>query len=487
MSLFNSTIKTWYISATLITLLNNSISHAEKSRQYQILSNVNTYNQNINKKSAGLQLNFNFWEENQYSIQNITPAITFSKAYGKSNIKTIYKDSLTSQIHYLNFRQDYSEYDTTDLLSNTALVRFHFKNRFSKYFFEKSSIYLGIDNKTSLILKYSQIEDYKSGINTEDLSDYLKDLLVSDWKNTKSSQINYNAIISPKFGIGRKIDNRPLLKTLLIEKLLLKRSVIKFPLSEISISNISSIIGKYTDKTIRVKENLDKLRKDINTIVTKDAAADKEMLRYLSPLDLKKILLVRYKKFSSGSSFNIHFPGNFNAQFKNTETSFPNDIYSKYDPIDTRESKFNYRQDLSLNLDLNKTFSKIFYLQTNAQRTLLSSDFSPDFKDSQDKIKWTNLLDIRWSSFLTILPHSNIHLSVGLKNLRTYLIIPNNPPEDIYTSINLFIEDYLEIESTLNYRFNLKSDNYNYFYSTNNYDMINYRKLAFKLILCYNF
>lgn len=487
MTSFNSYFKNTCVPAILLTLFFIFISNAEKSRESLILSKVNISHQNINYKSAGVQLNFNFWEQSHYTIQNITPSIIFNKVYGKSNNKTVYHDSLTTQIHYMNFRQDYKEYDTTDLLSNTALVRFYFKNRFNKYFFNQLPLHFGVNNSTSLIFKYSHIEDYKNGINTEGLSDYLKDLLVSDWENTKNSEINYGVVISPKIGIGRKNDQRSLLKALLIEKLLLKRLVIKFPLSEKSIHRITSIIDNYTDKNLRSKENLEKLRNEINIVVTKDAAADKEMLRYLSPLDLKKILLVRYNNISSGLSFNINFPGNFDAQFRNRETSYPHDIYNKYNDVDIKDTKFTYRQDLGLNLDLNKSFNRLFHLRANAQRTLLSTDFSPDFKDSENKIKWKNLLDIRWSSSITILPHSNLHIAIGLNNLRSYLCIPNNTPEDIYTSINIFIEDYLEIASTLNYRFKLKNDEYNYFYSINTYDMLNYRKLAFKLILCYNF
>lgn len=470
-----------------LTILNLIINiNAYNFRNNSLLNfNLNSPYSTHNR-SAIVSLKSNVIKEDSINSSLISPSLEFLR-FNEQYIKAYkYSDSLTFKLSFKNFRKEYNGLDSLDFLSRITSLNFCYNNSYSK-FSTNNKLYYGINNHSSSSIKQISQKDYSSNINPDNLSDELKDILAGNWEERSGFSASYSLSLTPHIGFGKIIDKSRILKTLYIERLLIKREVIKFSLSDKSIKEIANLIGLYTNTKLRNKEQLEEFRNKLNTIVSSDAAADKEMLRYISPLDLKKILLVRYKQLSKGNTLYISSASNFFANGKNIDVSYPYDLSNTYKSYKEKLSNVDFRQDLVLNGILNTSIGKSIFLKLSAQRIVLSTDISPDFKDSKGDIKWTNVLDVRWQGECNLLIHPSFYLSSGIENLRSYLIVPNNPPNNIFNSIHLNIENYLEIITTLRYHFNLENDPYHYLYNNSKTDFPEERKLVFTLFLCYNF
>lgn len=481
-----SNAKIFINAATFIICFSYISLFAEKSRTSQLINQSISKYYNIHDKSLSIDLNSNVRDNSIFKNINISPGIIFTHNFSLNTNLSQYSDSINCIFRFINQRLEYKKNDSTDVLQRMFPLIFKFNNHLSKYI-KSSPLFFGSDNSSEIRTSYNITENYSSDINPESLSDYLKDIIAGDWKKSKEFSLEYKLCFSPKLGIGRINDKSRTVKTLIIEDILLKRNVIKFPLSNKSIEELSSLIGEFTDKELRKKANLEKLRNKINIIVSSDASADKEMLRYISPLDLRKILLIRYHGLNSGSNLSINTSSILSNSLLSKDTKYPYDVFNKYNSFSSNRVKSKYRQDLLLKSSINGNINKYLFINLLGQRTLLSTDITPDFKNSSEDIKWINVLDTRWSFRANILLFPNFHVASGFDNLRTYLIIPNNPPENIFTSLHLFIEDYLEIRTILSYKFDIKDDPYLYLYNNQKTDFSEYRKLVFTLLLCYNF
>lgn len=471
----------------LSLIFTHTHSNAELSRDSKLLVEYNSIHFLKKEKSISTEFNGNINQNNDYSETRLFPKLSFSREKSKITQVKKYYEKIGSFLSYKSSRLESDHPDSINLLLQGLKLGFSYNNSFFKYSSHKENFFLGVSTTSDIYGQYQTKENYDTEFDPEIVSDNILDAFASNWIKEKSEKIYVNVKIDPKVGIGHINEKTTMLKALQVEKLLINREVIKFKLSDESLTSVANLISQYTDSKLRDIAGIEIFQNKLSTLISKDAASDREMMRYISPLDLKKILLVRHNYLKSGIKAEITSPINFTGIAENIDLKYPYDVFKRNNPYKDQTGSFKYRQDLMLKSKASKTLNKLLFLDFSASRILLSTDISPDFKKSNNTINWKNLLDIRWDLSTTFIPRYNLNIRAGINSLRTYLIVPNNVPYNTFLEFNFFIESYMKISAALNYNFDTSDDPYMYLYYSKDLLYEDYRKLAFKLLLCYNF
>lgn len=319
-------------------------------------------------------------------------------------------------------------------------------------------------------------QDYSS------LDPYLEPELKADHYTKKTETLSGEIALSAGLGIGQQTNMTPLLKVLQLEKKLLKDNAINFKLSTKTIRSLAALFSKNSTHKITTLKNSKIFKSKVDSIIIRDAAAQKDKLRYISFLDIKKIIFNRMPDFVSKPRFTLITRNRSTPKAKKNTKTYP---HSKTRP-DTNSNvyEFDYNHLFAFDFNWGTALSPLCFFQIHSYRNLFSTDTDIDFYKSKE-IMWDNIFDIRWDAAISFFPKHWFLAQAGITNTPSWIIIPRKPPYTYFLDLNLYIEDYMAIKTLISYS-NPHTPHESYNFWITPYSKVS-EGLLFSISIIYNF
>ncbi len=291
---------------------------------------------------------------------------------------------------------------------------------------------------------YSNTKGYDPDFVSEELSQFLKE----DWIIEQQLNTTFFIDVSAGVGIGKPPNLLPVYQVFKLEKELLKRGVAGFPLSDRTIIAIAELLAKNNTYKFKKLEKTKEFKKKLDAVIVDDEAVEKKSLRYISPLDIKKILLCNVPLFRSKPRLQLVTTSRMIPALTRNETTFPYDSLKLHNDTVYTDATFRYKHSLGMAVSWGIPLTAIWFLDMKAERNLLSTDRGIDLYTAADSINWDEVLDIRFSLQTSLWLTNWLLFQTGFTSLPTWVGIPNRGPYYTYLNGNIFIEDYLTITAT---------------------------------------
>ena len=397
----------------------------------------------------------------------------------------------------LRFEKNDQVYDTlsTQFFLDTTTYLFEIKGQYQY----NTSKYLVLNNKnTSSFIQ--MILDINGGISHYKKKGYDRDLESIDndslniYKSDFLIQKKQNAIILVDFtggiGVGKHVNTTPVYQIAMFEKKLIDNGVADSRLSNKTLSSIAKLLAENNSYELKKLNKTKEFKSKLDSIMIQDASVRKENLRYISPLDIKKILLCNAPVFNAKPKTRLFTKSRTFFNLYRMENEYP---YGEFNPFndtsynDTSyiKPKLRYEHLLGIDFVWGTPFTQFWFLKIRGVRNLLSTDKEIDFYDDNKHIKWDEVLDIRWDLQSSLWFNNWVLIQLGLNNLPSWVIIPNKLQYKSYLNFNIFIEDYLSLTTEVSY-YKYHRKHYSYL---NWHEPLNrvYNGIIFNINATYNF
>ncbi len=445
----------------LIILLSILSLYADQERFIRILKHYTGYDFTHEKRNITLNYATNNNPEVQRILKSDTAAfreklqqfnVSFQtkKRHNSPSLEktTLLHVGFNSIYTYLQHLPEGSEY-YLDTLSYLLELNGKFNFDISRHFIRDGRI------KTPFIELLSAIhaQAYYTREKGFDPDAALLDLNVfkEDFINTRQQNATIFIDISPGAGIGKQVNVLPVYQVFRLEEELLKKKLAHFPLSDKTLIAIAELLAKNNSYAFKKLEKTKKFKNKIDSIIIKDEAVGKENLRYISPLDIKKILLCNVPLLMAKPRLRLFTTSRMIPMVERNEIDHPYDNQNYYTDTTFIDFKFRYEHLLGMDARWGVPLTKYWFLDLYAVRNLLSTDKEIDFYDQNNNIEWDEVLDIRMHIQTSFWITNWLLLNTGAANLPTWLGVPHQWPYRSFFSCNLFVEDYLSLTATLSY------------------------------------
>ena len=491
----------------ILILFTNSIIHAEETRFLQIIRLYK--NPDFIDERRNVTLDFkNITDNNQtfiypavidndtaiFDANNVHTLLLFKLRKNRGTTLTEKGRIFTAGFRFEKNDQAFDTLSSQYFLDTTTYL---FELR-GKYQYNNSK-YLVLNNKntTSFI---QMILDVNGGISHYKKRGYDRDLESID--NDTINLLKYDWLIQKKqnatilvdfiggIGVGKHVNTTPVYQIAMLEKRLIENGVADFRLSNKTVASIARLLAINNSYKLKKFEKTKEFKSELDSIIIKDPSVKKENLRYISPLDIKKILLCNAPVFNAKPKVRLFTKSRAFFNLYRMENEYP---YGEYNPIsdtsykDTSyiKPKFRYEHLLGIDFVWGTPFTHFWFLEVRGIRNLLSTDKEIDFYDTNKHVKWDEVLDTRWDLQSSLWFSNWILLQLGLNNLPTWIIIPNELQYKSYLNLTIFIEDYISLTTEISYyKHHRKHDTY-----LNWHEPLNriYNGLLFSINATYNF
>ncbi len=258
--------------------------------------------------------------------------------------------------------------------------------------------------------------------------------------------------LSPAVGIGRQKNVTPLYQVFKLEKELLRKGAINFPLSDKTMLAIAQLLARHNTYTLKKMDATKEFKRILDSIIVLDGAIERERLRYVSPLELKKIILCQVPPLMAKPQAALFTTSRMVPRAAHSETVYPYGVTT--DAADTSyiAGSFTYEHLLGLRAACGIPLTSWWFLDLKAYRNLLATDTKIDFLTAHDHVRWNNVLDMRWDMQTSFWPINWMLLNIGIDNLPSWLCVPRATPLSTYLASHFFIEDYCSLITRLAYK-----------------------------------
>ncbi len=293
------------------------------------------------------------------------------------------------------------------------------------------------------ILNSRVYHDTKSALDN-DLAAINNDTLKFDWIVRSRQNMSLVWDIFGFIGAGRPTNITPVYQSLIIEKRLIRNGVAKYILSETTLGALAELLGRNNTYALKKYDYAREFKARVDSIILQDSAVEKPRLRYISSIELQKIMLCNTPLFLTRPRCRI-----FTASRLFTDIYRVNDHYPYTDIIpDTSytKSKAHYEHLLGIDFRWGIPCAKYWFLDLYAQRNILSTDrkLSP--------INLNKALDIQLSIQSTWWISPWFICDAGVRYLPAWIVVPRAAPYQSYCNFNLFVEDNLQLKATVSYK-----------------------------------
>jgi hypothetical protein len=306
----------------------------------------------------------------------------------------------------------------------------------------RPKFFCSIDADVFLEAGYGRLQDYLPQVDL-----HLPDSFKTDRVIVRQCAGRLGVRAAPGIGAGKKIPATPYYHALHLEKMLLRDSVINFPLSVKTRQALTALFARNYSYRLREYANLKTFKAELDSLVSKDEAADTGRMRYLAPLAVKKVILCNAPQLFAGPRVTLSGVNLFEDGLSYTKREYP--FATEHDAF--RDSSFirnyfTYSLHLKLDFDWGTAINRFLFLEIRAHRPLFSASRSfhlygypghnPDLDEALD-IRWDMQASFWFTHWMVIIP--------GIAGLPAWLAVPRNRPYSIFLNTVCFIEDYLGI------------------------------------------
>lgn len=249
-------------------------------------------------------------------------------------------------------------------------------------------------------------------------------------------------------GIGRQYNSTPLYQTFHFEKILRKNNLINFVLADKTHLAITKLLAEHDTYKRKERKFITQLKARLDSILVKDEAVERKMLRYISPLEIQKTYFSAAPLLKAKTELTLFTRNRFINEFYYLDMEFPYDGDVDYS---FAKHAMAYEHLLGLQMLSGIPLSRHLFLELQALRILLATNTDTDFISQDKKIKWNNVLDVRLDLGLSFWLTRWLLCQGGLVNLPTWMGVPRERPFRWYVSSRIFVEDYLILRVTLSH------------------------------------
>lgn len=381
------------------------------------------------------------------------------------------------------------QFNTSTYFLDTTSYLFKLQGRYtyrlSKYLRsnkKKPAVFLQIGTNINSAISHSKKRGYDKDLESID-NDTIT-ILKSDWINKRRQNATLLSHFTGGVGVGKQMNISPVYQIVMLEKRLIKQGVISCRFSEKTAVEIAKLLAENSSYTLTKLEKLKEFKSKLDTIIIKDPSIKKENLRYISPLEIRKILLCNPPVLVSKPKVRLYTTSHVAFEVNRIDNEYPYGEFGIYNDTSYFKSKLQYEHLLGVDFVWGIPFTRYWFLDMKAVRHLLSTDKKIDFYDN-DKLKWDEVLDFRWDIQSSLWFTNWILIRLGMKNLPAWIAIPRESPCMSYMHVTLFIEDYLSLKAGVSYC----KDKDDHFFYQKWYEPLNrtYNGLVFTITALYNF
>lgn len=452
-----------------------SIINAEEPRFNRIIRLYNNYNYFEERRNFLLDFKTIIDNDQMYAypssddtaIFNSTDIHTLLAFTLKKNHETYLKEkgriftvALDIEKNDKKYQLNNSEYflDTTAYLFK---IKSQYKFNISKYMRrnnENTPVFLQLTTDANGILSHAKKKGYDKDL--ESIDNDTINVLKSDWINKRKQNATILMHLTGGVGIGKQINTSPVYQIFMLEKNLIKNGVTSSRLSDKTLAEIAKLLAENTSYKLKELTKSKEFKSKLDSIIVKDPSVKKEKLRYISPLEINKILLCNAPVLIAKPKARLFTTSHAAFKLNRIDNEYPYDELDIYNDTSYIKPKLRYEHLLGIDFVWGIPFTRFWYLNVRAVRHLLSTDRKTDLYDN-NKIKWDEVLDIRWDIQSSLWFTNWILIQMGLKNLPAWIAVPRESPYTSYMNFNIFIEDYLSLTTTVSY-FKFQHKHYSY-------------------------
>lgn len=374
-----------------------------------------------------------------------------------------------------------SSRDTTE---DAYVLYAGYKQNYNRFFLLPRKLFYTIEAEVENISKYIRADNFDA--DALKLPDSVKPMVLYD-RFEKSEKINTTRIgLYAAAGIGRHKRVTALYQALFLEKILSRNGVTDFPLSEKTRTAVSRLLSGHNSYHYKKFDHISRLKAALDSILVRDEAVRRKNLRYISPFDIQRVLFQTVPDCHSGFRAHVFTRSIAEIKIHHAVCTFPYDIHGEFPDMRFFKPIQLFDQIVGVKAAYGIAVSPSLFIDMSAVRHLLSTAESVDFlSGSTNKIKWNNVLDVRWSMEAIFFVNHWLRIQGGFDQMQTLLFIPRHPPYRSFTGIQFFIEDYVSCSLNFNYYCGTRYDTF--YYKDRSFLPIKYDGISLSTLLTYTF
>jgi len=443
----------------LVAAVTSSIYSGE-SRFHLMVKQYTNHENVYEKRHLRVDLAALFDNHKEYYHPSLGETLLFdmtaiNNSLGIQHIKN-YETTLSEKSRIFTIDLNFKKYDQKYLkksLPDTNIVNHDTTENsfslYSQYRFNRARYFLQNTSKAPPFIQLTttlngELYHDKKSAYYKELAAINNDALKSEWIVSRKQSATMVWDIFGFIGAGRPTNITPVYQSLIIEKRLIRNGVAKYILSETTLGALAELLGRNNTYALKKYDYAREFKARVDSIILQDSAVEKPRLRYISSIELQKIMLCNTPLFLTRPRCRI-----FTASRLFTSIYRVNDHYPYNDTIpDTSytKSKAHYEHLLGIDFRWGIPCAKYWFLDLYAQRNILSTDrkLSP--------INLNKALDIQLSIQSTWWISPWFICDAGVRYLPAWVVVPRAAPYQSYCNFNLFVEDNLQLKATVSYK-----------------------------------
>jgi len=492
-------LSVYYKIPLFFILTANSIINANESRFNRIIWQYNNYNYFLERRNIHIDFltvtdddqKYSYPSLNYIAVFNATDINTSLTFTLRKNLETYVKEKRKLLAAAINIDKNDKKFqlDNIEYFLDTTAYLFEIQGRYKYYL----SRYLTRNNKQTpafmqiIADAYGSISHLKKRGYDKDLESIDNDTineLKGDWIIKRKQNATILAQLTGGIGIGKQMYASPVYQIVQLEKRLIKSGVISARFSDKTVAEIAKLLAENTTYTLKKLEESKKFKSRLDSIIINDPSVKKESLRYISPLEIRKILLCNAPVLIAKPKARLFTTSHAVFELNRFDNEYPYDELGYYNDTSYIKPKLRYEHLLGMDFVWGIPFTSFWFLDIKAVRHLISTDKEIDFYDG-DEIDRDEVLDVRWDIQSSLWFTNWLLIRLGLKNLPAWVAVPRESPYDTYIHLNIFIEDYLSLTTALSYC-NYRSEHF-YYLKWHEPLKRTYNGLVFTITALYNF
>ncbi len=254
--------------------------------------------------------------------------------------------------------------------------------------------------------------------------------------------------VEPGIGLGKTVNISPVFLALELEHELKRCGAINFSLSDQTVARIAQLLALQQGNDLRNRVTFMRFKSELDSIVSRDMAAEYESLGRLGLFAVQRIVLRNMPLFFAGPRWRLFLREQMLFQKRISRYSYPYEENSDHDVRTT--DRFPHRIELNSSFSWGIALSDKFLFSPKIQKTFYSSQEGLEFYE-KGKVDWGDLVEYDLSLGFTWIPALWFSADFGIDGQALKGVIPSKDPAKIYVDGTIYIEDKIAIQLDLSY------------------------------------
>jgi hypothetical protein len=257
------------------------------------------------------------------------------------------------------------------------------------------------------------------------------------------------AAVEPALGWGRQRNVSYVYYALELERELIKKGAVLFPLSDRRLARIADLLARNHTFRLRDYTRIEKFKSDLDSLLTGDEAVNRAGLRLISPFEIKDVLMHFVPGFYERPRIELYARAGIAWDAGHNDIHYPPNIWQDF--TDSAFNSVHLGHDAQLGLRAVDGFavSRYLFLVLGVSKPLVSKNTGPEFF-TNGAFDWRKAADFRWTIealfwhprffYLTMFTH------LAIDGLPAYGVVPIQWPYRLALRETFFLEDYFSVD-----------------------------------------